>query len=587
MSYDLKITGGTIIDGTGAPGFIGDVGVKDGVIVAVGDAPEDAKEVLDASGAIVTPGFTDIHTHYDGQISWDEEMAPSSVSGVTTAVMGNCGVGFAPVRPDAHQKLIQLMEGVEDIPGSALAEGLSWNWETFPEYMNALDAMPHTIDFAAQVPHDAVRMYVMGERALAEEKATPDDIDAMTRIVREALEAGAVGLSTGRTDNHRTATGGATPASEAMADELLGLAAAFEGMGHGVLDAVSDFDFAAGKDRYDGEFELLRAMAVRAGRPMSISLLQRDQCPEQWRRILASVEACDAEGLTMKVQVGARAIGIMLGLEATFHPFMGFPSYKEISHLPLPEQVAALKDPQRKRAILSEKSEPVAGDGSPIPPLADQLLAHIDMIAMRLYRLGEEPNYEPDKSECIYAEALRRKVPVLEAVYDAMLDDAEGKTLLYFPLYNYGSMNLDFVEEMLNHPLALMGLSDAGAHVGTVCDGSMPSFLLQHWGRDRERGRIAIEKLVKMQAYDTARWMGFEDRGAIAVGQRADINVIDMDTLRLRKPEMHADLPAGGKRLLQRTDGIRATFVKGVAIARDGVLTGARPGRLVRGGARA
>ena len=234
MSYDLKITGGTIIDGTGAPGFIGDVGVKDGVIVAVGDAPEDAKEVLDASGAIVTPGFTDIHTHYDGQISWDEEMAPSSVSGVTTAVMGNCGVGFAPVRPDAHQKLIQLMEGVEDIPGSALAEGLSWNWETFPEYMNALDAMPHTIDFAAQVPHDAVRMYVMGERALAEEKATPDDIDAMTRIVREALEAGAVGLSTGRTDNHRTATGGATPASEAMADELLGLAAAFEGMGHGV-----------------------------------------------------------------------------------------------------------------------------------------------------------------------------------------------------------------------------------------------------------------------------------------------------------------------------------------------------------------
>lgn len=582
MQYDLKITGGTLIDGTGAPGYQGDLGIKDGRIVAIGEAPGEAKETLDATGAIVTPGFTDIHTHYDGQISWDEEMAPSSLSGVTTCVMGNCGVGFAPVRPQDHERLIQLMEGVEDIPGSALSVGLKWNWESFGDYMNAIDDTPHTIDFAAQIPHDAVRMYVMGDRAVSDEVATPEDIEKMRALVREALEAGAVGLSTGRTDNHRTATGSATPASEAMREELLGLAAAFEGLDYGVLDAVSDFDYVAGKDRYEGEFALLRAMAEKSGRPMSISLLQRDQCDYQWRDIIKSVEECAADGLDMKVQVAARAIGIMLGLDATFHPFMGFPSYKEISHLPLPEQVTAMKDPERKKRILSEKSEPVAGDGSSIPPLADQLLAHIDMIAMRLFRLGDEPNYEPAKADCIFAEALKRKVPVLEAVYDAILDDPEGKTLLYFPLYNYGSGSLDLVEEMLNHPLSLMGLSDAGAHVGTVCDGSMPSFLLQHWGRDREKGLIPVEKLVKMQAYDTSKWMGFDDRGSLALGLRADINVIDMKRIRLKKPVMHADLPGGGKRLLQETEGIIATFVNGEAIARDGKLTGARPGRLVR-----
>ncbi|MEM6959953.1 MAG: amidohydrolase family protein, partial [Myxococcota bacterium] len=530
----------------------------------------------------VTPGFVDIHTHYDGQISWDEEMEPSSRSGVTTCVMGNCGVGFAPVRDGDEARLIALMEGVEDIPGSALAAGLTWDWNTFPEYMDAIDRVPHTIDFAAQVPHDALRMYVMGERALAEEKATTDDVETMQRLVREALEAGAVGLSTGRTDNHRTASGSATPASEAMANELIGLASAFEGLGRGVLEAVSDFDYVAGADRYDGEFALLKAMAKRASRPMSLSLLQRDQCTDQWRRILKSVEEAKAEGITMHVQVAGRAIGIMLGLEATFHPFMGFPSYKAISHLPLKEQVVAMRDPERKRAILSEKSEPVAGDGSAIPPLADQLLAHIDMIAMRLYRLDEHPNYEPEKKTCVYAEALAKKVTVLEAVYDALLEDPDGKTLLYFPLYNYGSMNLDCVGEMLAHPQALVGLSDAGAHVGTVCDGSMPLFLLQHWAKD-DRGP-SLQRLVQMQAAETAAWMGFSDRGTLEVGKRADINIFDLNRLRLRKPRMVTDLPGGGKRLLQDADGVIATFVAGQAIAENGTLTGARPGRLVRGG---
>lgn len=582
MTYDLKITGGTLIDGTGREKYSGDIGIKDGKIVAVGDAPDAADRTIDAAGATVTPGFTDIHTHYDGQISWDEEMAPSSIHGVTTCVMGSCGVGFAPVRPADHGRLIELMEGVEDIPGSALAEGLTWEWETFPQYLDAIDSLPHTIDFAAQVPHDALRVYVMGERAVAEERATEEDIATMSRLLRESLQAGAAGFSTARTDNHRTARGAATPASEAMEDELVGIARGMRGLSHGVLQGVSDFDMAQGPDRFDPEFDLFEAMARAAERPMSMSCLQRDQAGDQWRQILSRVQAATDAGLDMHVQVAARAIGIMLGLEATFHPFMGFPSYKEIAHLPLAERVKAMRDPARKARMLTESSEPVAGDGSPIPKLADQLLANIDMIAMRLYQLGEEPNYEPDKATCMYAKALQTGEPILGVIYDALLEE-EGRALLYFPLFNYGSMNLDYVHEMLAHPRALCGLSDAGAHVGTVCDGSMPTFLLSHWGREREKG-FSLEKLVKMQAHDTSRFIGFHDRGTLEVGMRADINVLDMSRLALHAPRLHADLPAGGKRLLQGADGYIATLVNGVAIAENGKLTGTRPGRLVRVG---
>lgn len=582
--YDLKIVGGLIVDGTGGDRFAGDVGIKDGRIVAVGDAPEGAKETLDATGAIVTPGWTDIHTHYDGQISWDEELAPSSIHGVTTAVMGSCGVGFAPVRPTDHERLIELMEGVEDIPGTALSEGITWGWESFPEYMDALDRMPHAIDFLAQVPHDALRVYVMGERAIAEEKATAEDIARMRRLVREALEAGAVGFSTGRSDNHRSVHGDWTPSSEAAAEELAGIAEAFRGLSHGVLQAVSDFDILHGDEHFEREWSLLEGMVKAAGgRPLSVSTLQRDHSANQWRWIFERAAKCVAEGYTVRCQVAPRGIGVLLGLQATFHPFMGFPSYKAISHLPLAERVARMRDPELKARMIRETSDKVAGDGSMLPPLADFFLQNLELVAMRLFRLGETPRYEPTVQESFAAEAMRRGEPVLGVIYDAMLEQ-DGEALVYFPVYNYSGMNLDVVHEMLTHPLAIPGLSDGGAHVGTICDASFPTFLLTHWARDRERGRIPLEQVVKMQAHDTARFVGLTDRGTIAVGQKADLNVIDFENLRLRRPTMQRDLPAGGQRLMQHAEGYVATLVGGRIVARGGRLTGARPGRLVRAG---
>ncbi len=580
--YDLKITGGTIVDGTGRARFGGDIGIREGRIVAVGECPDVADRTIDAAGAIVTPGFTDIHTHYDGQISWDEELEPSALHGVTTAVMGSCGVGFAPVRAADREALIELMEGVEDIPGSALSEGINWQWETFAEYMDALDRMPHSIDFAAQVPHDAVRVYVMGERAVAEEAATDGDIAAMRDLVRQALEAGAVGFSTGRTDNHRSARGRATPASEATARELAGIGEAFVGLDYGVLQAVSDFDMMRGDEHFHGEFDIIEAMVAAAGgRPMSVSCLQRDHSPKQWKWIFERAEKAAERGLTIRCQVAARAIGVMLGLQATFMPFMGFPSYKAISQLPLAERVARMRDPALKAAMLQEKSEPVAGDGSPIPPLADYFLSNLDRVGIRLFRLGEEPNYEPNVADCFAGQAARQKEPMLSLIYDALLEQ-DGEALLYFPLYNYTGMTLDTVGEMLGHPLALPGLSDGGAHVGTVCDASFPTFLISHWARDRKRGTLPLEKLVKMQAHDTARFIGFHDRGTIAPGQRADINIIDFERLRLLPPRMRSDLPGGGQRLMQSAEGYLATLVNGEVIAENDRLTGVRPGRLVR-----
>ena len=581
-TYDLKITGGTIIDGTGAPRRSGDLGIKDGRIVEVGDCSGTATETVDADGALVTPGFVDVHTHYDGQVSWDPDLAPSSIHGVTTCVMGSCGVGFAPCRPDDRQRLIELMEGVEDIPGVALAEGLTWNWETLPEYMDAIDSFPHAIDFAVQVTHDALRVYVMGERAAPGAIATEDDIAQMRRLTREALEAGAVGFSTGRTDNHRTAQGEATPASEATIPELTGIAKAFEGLGHGVLQAVSDFDM--NPERFDEEWSVLEKMLDAAdGHPMSISLMQRDQAHDQWTRIIENAERVNAGGKTLRLQVAPRPIGVLLGLGATFHPFMGYPAYREIATLPLAERVATMKNPEFKAKLLAQKHTRLSGDGSSIPPLADVLLERIDMVAMRLYRLGETPNYEPDPMTCIGVEASSKKIGVLECIYDALLED-DGTSLLYFPLYNFTSMNLDAVHTMLTHPLALPGLSDGGAHVGTVCDASFPTTLLSHWGRDRDKGRIELETLVRMQTHDTSRFIGLTDRGTLAPGSRADVNIIDFDNLRLGAPRLIHDLPAGGARLMQNATGYVATYVRGVKVAEGGQLTGNRPGRLVRAG---
>ncbi|MDQ3334455.1 MAG: amidohydrolase family protein [Myxococcota bacterium] len=578
--FDLAILGGTIVDGTGRPAFTGDIAIEDGRIAAIGSAGA-ARRTIDARGAHVMPGFVDLHTHYDGQVTWDEELTPSVLHGVTTCVMGNCGVGFAPVRPGAEAALVELMEGVEDIPGSALAEGIPWGWESFADYMDAIAAMPHAIDMLVQVPHDPLRMYVMGARAIASERATDDDIAAMRALLGDALRAGAAGFSTGRSDNHRTARGAATPASEVDARELAGIASAFDGLGHGVLQAVSDFDMMRGPERFEPEMDLLEAMvAASGGRPLSISTMQRDHAPDQWRRIFARVDAAVARGLDVRCQVAARGIGVLLGLEATFHPFMGFPSYKAIAQLPLAERVARMRDPEVRARMLGESSEKVTGDGTPIPPLADFFLANLSMVAMRLFRTAARPDYEPKLLDCLAAEASRAGVPVLARIYDALLED-DGKALLYFPVYNYTGMNLDAVREMLVHPRALVGLGDGGAHVGTVCDASMPTFLLTHWARDRANG-IPLSRVVQLQAHDTARFIGLRDRGTLEVGMRADINVVDMSRLALPRPVMQRDLPAGGRRLVQRAEGYVATLVGGVPIAEGGELTGARPGQLVR-----
>ncbi len=586
MPYTTIIRGGLVVDGTGSPARRADVGITDGRIAAIGDlSGAQAERVFDAEGALVTPGFVDLHTHYDGQISWDPDLMPSSIHGVTTVVLGSCGVGFAPCRAEHRDALIALMEGVEDIPGSALAEGIDWRWESFAEYMDALAAKPHTLDFALQVPHDCLRVYAMGERGLHGAPATDDDIAAMRTELRAALEAGAIGFSTGRSDNHRARSGAPTPASEADARELAGLGAAFRGLKHGVVQAVSDFDMAQGPDRFDAEYDLIEAMADAAGpeHPFSISLSQRDQEPEQWRRIIARAERATARGRDTRLQVAPRGIGVMLGLEATFHPFMGFPSYKAISHLPLAERVAAMRDPAFRTRLLSEKSDKVAGDGSSLPPLADFLLSMIDRVAFRFFRLGERPNYEPGMGDSIGAQAQRQGIPVLAAILDALLEN-DGRELLYFPVYNYAGFNLEVVREMLTHPLALPGLSDGGAHVGTICDASFSTFLLTHWARDRATGRLPVERIVQFLSHDTAAFLGLHDRGRLEVGLRADLNVIDHTALSLSRPRLVRDLPAGGQRLLQDAAGYRATFVAGEAITEHGRLTGARPGHLVRGG---
>lgn len=583
MTFDIKIINGTIIDGTGSPGRQTNVGIRDGVIVELGACEGDAAQVIDAQGKIVTPGFVDLHTHYDGQVSWDDEFAPSCYHGVTTAVMGSCGVGFAPVRATDHDRLIALMEGVEDIPGTALAEGLTWDWETLPEYMDALDSRPHTIDFAVQATHDPLRMYVMGDRALADEIATDEDIEQMRALLREALKAGAVGFSTGRTDNHRVNDGSVTPASEASLRELRGLAKAFEGLDYGVLQGVSDFDMNISRERFDQEFDLFTEMIDASGnRPMSVSLMQRDQDTEQWRRIIDRAERAQEDGQELRLQVAARGIGVLLGLQATFHPFMGFPSYKKVSHLPLDERVEAMRDPAFKAQLLTEKSDKVSGDGSPLPPLADTFLQHLEFIAGRLYRLGDDFDYEPDYTQSIYAQSLERGVSFLEVIYDAMLEK-DGRELLYFPIYNYLEQNLDNVHTMLTHPLALPGLSDGGAHVGTICDASFPTYMITHWSRDRSRGaKMSLERIIQMMTHDTAKFIGFNDRGILAVGKKADINVIDYEQLKLEMPYMVKDLPAGGIRLMQRARGYAATIVSGQPIIINDELTDARPGRLVR-----
>jgi N-acyl-D-aspartate/D-glutamate deacylase len=584
MSFDLKITDGLVYDGDGGAPLHANIGVKDGRITEIGACNGAAERIIDAAGAIVTPGFIDLHTHYDGQISWDEEMRPSVNHGVTTMLMGNCGVGFAPVRPDDHDRLVRLMEGVEDIPGTALHEGLTWNWETFPDYMNAIDAMPHAIDFAVMIGHDPVRVYTMGERASSHEKATDEDIANMRAMVREAMEAGAAGFSIGRTDVHRTADGDWTPSAEASVAELTGIASALDGLNHGVLQIVNDFNLEREGDQFDKEFAIVEAF-VRAGggKPASISLMQRDMAPDDWRRILDETERLNADGIDFNVQVAPRAIGVFQGLQCTFHPIMAQPSYIEIKDKPLAERVAIMRDPAFKKQCLSEVPVKLAGEGSSVPPIADTMIAAIELVANKFFRLGETPDYEQPAEQSLGAEAQRDGVSAMEKLYDTLLE-MDGRQLIYFPIYNYTEFNYDNVHKMLMHPNALPGLSDGGAHVGTICDASFPTYLLSYWCRDRKRDQIDLARAVQMLTADGADYLRLKDRGRLREGMRADINVIDHNKLRLGPPKMVQDLPAGGQRLLQPVTGYRATLVAGEQVIDNDEVTDARPGRLVRFG---
>jgi N-acyl-D-aspartate/D-glutamate deacylase len=561
---DLVIRAGAIVDGSGGPAFTGDVGIREGRIATVGKVEEPARRVLDADGLLVTPGWVDVHTHYDGQVTWDSLLTPSCWHGVTTVVMGNCGVGFAPVRPGSYEYLIELMEGVEDIPGTALAEGIEWAWESFPEYLDAIERRPHALDVGAQVPHGALRFYVMGERG-TDHREVPraDEIEEMGRLVREAVRAGALGFTTSRTRNHRTSDGRYTPSLTATPDELVGISRVFGEAGRGVFEIVSDF--AGGAD----ELALFREMVETSGRPMSISLAQNDASPDGWRGMLKWMEEANARGLAMRAQVASRAIGLLLGLEATLNPFSSHPSYGAIAGLPLAERVARMRDPELRRRILAEE---------PARAIAF-LVGDFD----RLFALGDPPDYEPPREASIGAEAARRGVRPEELAYDLLLEN-EGRRLLYRPFLNYSAFNLDAIREMLSHPLTVPGLGDAGAHCGMICDGSFPTYLLSHWGRDRTRGeRLPVEQIVKSQTADTAALVGLHDRGRLAPGMKADVNLVDFDHVGVHHPEIVHDLPAGGKRLIQKARGYRATVQSGVVTFEDGESTGELPGKLVRG----
>jgi N-acyl-D-aspartate/D-glutamate deacylase len=565
--HDLVIRGGRLLDGTGAAARTADVAVRDGRVVEVGRVGGRGHRELDADGALVTPGFVDIHTHYDGQATWASVLDPSSWHGVTTVVMGNCGVGFAPVHDADHDRLVELMEGVEDIPGAALHEGLPWTWRSFGEFLDEVDARPHDLDVAAQVPHGAVRLHVMGDRGAAREPATAEDIAAMGALAREGIEAGALGFTTSRTRNHRTSKGDFTPTLTAEADELVGIARAVGETGTGVLQVVSDlFDL-------DGEFSMFERMVAESGRPLSFSLVQNPLAPEGYRDQLALLDAANAAGLPMTGQVAARAIGILLGLQCTLNPFLTNPVFRELRGSTVPEQAAALRDPAFRGRLLDEAT--AAKDRE---RLGGRLLNHFEL----MFELGDPPDYEPDPSASIAARAVREGRSPEDLACEILSAD-EGRTFLYAPLLNHRGGSLDDVSTMLGHAHTVPGLSDGGAHVGTICDGSFPTTLLTMWGRDRAEGRLDPAFLVQRHCRDTARTVGLLDRGVLAPGYRADVNVIDFDGLRLRPPEMRYDLPAGGRRLVQRAEGYLHTVVAGVETYHDGTPTGALPGRLIRG----
>ena len=562
--YDLVIRSGSVIDGTGQQPFTADVAIKNGKIAATGRVSGHGDREVNADGALVTPGFVDIHTHYDGQATWSNRMSPSSHHGVTSVVMGNCGVGFAPVRPTDHDLLIELMEGVEDIPGVALSEGLSWEWESFPDYLDYLSKRQFDMDICAQLPHAAMRVYVMGQRGADREPATTEDIIEMRRLTEEAIRAGALGFTSSRTLNHRSSKGEPTPTLQAEHDELVGMADALHTIGYGVMEMISDFE------DLDTEFELLKSMVGSAGRPMSISLAQGIS-DHGWRKILNKIEHANDAGYKMRGQVAPRPIGILLGLTTTLSPFTTRPSFTEVAHLPLDERVLAMADPGRKARILAE---PTGKGFGTMFRLMDE--------GRKIWLMTDPPNYEPNPEDSLNAQAVARGLDPWSYIYDVLLQN-NGRSLLYTPFANYAQNNLDCCRDMILHKDTVMGLGDGGAHVGTICDASFITSLITHWGRDRVRGeKIDLPTLIKCQSRDTARAVDLTDRGTLEPGMKADLNIIDFENLSVRLPEIVNDLPAGGARLQQRADGYLMTIVNGEPTYIEGEETDSLPGRLVR-----
>ncbi len=563
-SPSLVIRGGTIVDGTGGDPYEADLAISDGKITAIGGVIPKGSEEIDARGKLVTPGFVDVHTHYDAQVTWSERLSPSSWNGATTVLLGNCGVGFAPCHEDQHDMLINLMEGVEDIPEVVMTAGLPWNWHSFPDYLDAIAARRYDVDVAAQVPHAAVRVYVMGERGANREPATEADRRRMAEIAAEGLRAGALGFSTSRTLNHRAADGRSIPTLRAEEAELTAIAHAMRAEGAGWLQIVSDFEDQA------GEIGLFRRLAKESGRPVTISMLQSHVRPDGWRTLKAEIDEANAEGLQITAQVRSRPTSVLLGFELSQNPFMGRPSYKAIAHLPFAERLALLRSPEFRARIMREAFE---GGGK------ERRVDRWD----RMFPFGDPPDYEPTPDKSIAARAAREGRAPEEVAYDLLLE-RDGREMLYLPVTNFAAGNLDVVGEMIGSPNTLIGLGDGGAHVGIMCDATATSYTLTHWTRDRGRGSLfPVAWGIKRLSHDNAAAIGLNDRGLLKVGLKADINVLDYDNMRLRAPEVVYDLPAGGKRLVQRTDGFDATIVSGEVVYRQGEATAALPGRLVRG----
>ena len=567
--YDLVIRGGTIVDGSGGAEFVADVAIVGDKIAAIGPALARGKEEIDASGKIVAPGFVDIHTHYDGQATWDPEMAPSSWHGVTTVVMGNCGVGFAPAKPDKHDWLIGLMEGVEDIPGSALSEGITWEWESFPEYMDALEKLPRTVDIGTHVPHGAVRAYVMGEREERKEEPTETDIAAMSTIVEEGLQSGALGFSTSRTILHKSVDGELVPGTTATREELVGIGRAMGRVGFGVFEMASDLN------REWKEFEWMGELSRETGLPVTFAALQSPLKQIPLEEQIASMREQNAQGSNIVAQIALRGNGVLMGWQTTFHPFAFKPAWQSIESLPWQEQLTKLKDPEFKAQMLSEENDFPDSD---IRFLAEMIAGAWNL----LYEMGDGFNYEPTPEETLQTGAERSGVSSNEYAYDILMRE-EGTGFIYFPVLNYKDGNLDFLEDLQRSDDCVNSLSDGGAHCGTICDAASPTFMLEYWVRDRAKGNLTLAQAIKRQCRDTAMLYGLEDRGLLAEGYLADVNVIDMDAIKLGKPWLAFDLPAGGKRLLQKADGYLATIKSGRVTFRNGEMQGPTPGGVIRG----